>query len=427
MTAILLPFRTDLESSAARLRTMNSLGGSKANQADHIWDFDPNQPADSRPFPPDHRFKTKSGINLVAPFAPGRLMIWRRTDANGDGSLVQAGRRVIFTLDSNLFREVCAVLVDGCGSQADLLAVLELATHAGLYHAEQQPIGYIREMVLHSPVADTKAYAARAVEGLLRLHALDTRLTESAGSHVYNDDVVKGIQQRLKCDSLDDCAAKIIEKMYIESTPGVHGNILLFYATILKSIAVGMRKKAASLESKCAEIDDFVVNVLHAVQPRLFVLSRLFFHRQLSILSAQPGNSEFDRAKLVGSAYDVYLTTIHEEILGDSDPPEGTVSILCTRDLGLADYAGRFPLRSLAKMQDTSFRIYHEWDDEWIKNLLGEPAFRSLTQAIEAKLNTLETPRPPEDIREIIAALEDNLQVPAELRLLKDGKQIYIP
>ena len=299
--------------------------------------------------------------------------------------------------------------------------MLDLAKHNRVWHAEVQPFPYMRELVLRQKIAETRDDLEKAVFGLLKLQAVVPEASEGSGRFIYDDTILDRMQERFGVNTFEACAALMVQKLVDAGDVGLDHDHIGIYGTLLKMIDVGLQMKASTREKKLSVIDHFIVDEMHAIQPRLFVLARLFFRGTLArLLKMGSGDAKFERKHLIGSSFDLHLTTIHEKFLADSEAPEGWLSILCTLDQGLAEYAGRFPTQSIAVMKDHSSRIAHSWDDVWLKSVLGED-HSEVIASINARIPSPRTRRLSTDIIETIRDLEAKLGVGPELSLLGDA------
>lgn len=170
------------------------------------------------------------------------------------------------------------------------------------------------------------------------------------------------------------------------------------------------------------------MNELVQAQPRNYVIATLFFNHQLgSLAKATPGDANFKPSNIVGAVWDLYLATVHEKILGSSEPPNGDLAILCTRDAALANYCGRFPLRGLAVLTNGTYRIDAPWDDPWLRGLLGEQRWADLAE----RANNHDVGREqglgdPERVVALARELQAKYDVPVQMRLIKDNTEEQI-
>jgi hypothetical protein len=208
--------------------------------------------------------------------------------------------------------------------------------------------------------------------------------------------------------------------MFAEDVPVLAGDLLAIYCTILKSIEVGLTHKEKSANTKAEIVEAFIAQEVSSFQPRYFAIVRLFFNGDLSgLLKVNPGDASFNRRHLIGSAFDFYLSTFHEHVLGMSSPPDAYLSIFCTADRALSRYAGRFPLRAVSVLASGQLRIYHDWDDDWLTQLLGEPLFKKLQANIESHLSHGPNEKSPDEIIATTRALEATLNIAGDESIFK--------
>ncbi|HTW85604.1 MAG TPA: hypothetical protein VMD91_16150 [Candidatus Sulfotelmatobacter sp.] len=406
------------------LRTaVNSLRADREN-VQRIWIFDPEQRRDDDPSPPAISFGSDSGLRFVAPFAPGRLMYFDAVTQK----YRPAKRRTILGLDSNLCSLLREVFVHGSDDPTRTRRVIDLAKHARIWRAEVQPMLYLRELVLRLPIADLRNDAEKAVVSMFKMQALRPQSSEGAGRLIFDEAILDHFEERFGVRTFEEAASKQVDLMLQKGDVGHAHDHIVIYAALLKMIDVGLAMKQRPLDERLAEVDAFIVRDLASVQPRLHVLARLFFSGTLArLLKITAGNPNFGRKHLIGSSYDLYLTIIHENFLGTSDePPEAWLSILCTLDEGLSNYAGRFPLVSLAVMNDYSFRIAHQWDDAWLKNTLGVGRYDELVRSVNERVPSVKTSWLTERTIAMIRDIEARLGVTAEQSLLGDATAQYI-
>jgi hypothetical protein len=415
VSQLIVPFTN--EPSQALATALNTLAPDRAN-LERIWIFDEAQRPDTEPAPPDVFFESASGLHFVTAFSPGRLMLFE----SANGHYRPAKRKNILELDSNLCSILRLVFVDGSMNAEYFGIVVDLAKHRRIWRAEMDPRPYLQEVALRRDVADSRDDAEKVFCAILKFQTLRPETSEGEGRLCYDDSVLDHIYSRFGARTLEECAAIHVQQIIANGEPGLDHDHIATYGALLKMIDVGIRMKRRPIAEKLAEIDSFIVNEMDAVQPRLFVLSRLFFQGALSrLLKISPGDSNFDRKHLIGSSFDLYLATLHEKLLGNGEPPEGWMAVLCTRDKGLASYAGRYLARSVATMKDHTYRIAHAWDDQWIESALGRERHAEVIASINSRIPDVKKTALSFDTIGAIRDLEQSLVIGPDLSLLGEA------
>lgn len=418
MGEIFVPFTVSQEAQDF-IRFLKSTGGT-GNPAINVWAFDPKHPVENTPFPSTTRFRTASDLHFITPYVEGRLLFW-----DSERDQIRPGRRAVSVfLDSNALSIVRAVLVDGSRDERRFRAVLEIAEHYRVWNADVQAMPYLREIALRASLEDSTEDARKAIEAALRVQALDVNATGNSGEPRYKTQILKNIQTRIGGDTFEDASEILTQRMVGMGNPGYPADVINVYAAMLKMILVGLTMKNHSYECRCAAVEDFIVHRLGASQPRYFAWTRLFFAGHLQrLIKITPGDPKFAQRYIIGSAFDLYLTSVHEQFVGLSEAPDATLGVLCTADKGLADFAGRFPMQGVAVLSDASFRIFTLWDDTWLADLLTEQGLQALKDATDTKLPEVEHRRQadPRSVVEAVYALQDELGIADEHALLKQA------
>jgi hypothetical protein len=393
------------ESSVAYLK---SFAGSHLPR--YFWSFDSTQAIKEPHFPPERLIAGAHGIRYVASFTRGLLTAW----GNEGQPVFPVHRRSALLLDSDVAMALRLILVHGHTEPERLAIVLDLAEKSLEWQAEVQIYPYLRQMLLIAHIESKVSDIERATEALLRFQTLDIAASVSSKS-IKTDQALFGKMERyFEASGYVGCAKQWVAKLLEKGEPPLWGDMIATYALILQLIWVGIKESKKSTEAKIAVVDEFIRTRLIQAQPRFFVLARLFFKRKLAgMLKTGPGEKTYEASRLVGGAWDIYQTTIHEPILGESEPPTAILSILCTRDKALADYAGHFPLRGVMALDDGTLRIHHDWEDGWLKDMLGESLWRDLVSAANSTdpMNE-QVVGDPERICEITRVLQDELAIP---------------
>ncbi len=240
------------------------------------------------------------------------------------------------------------------------------------YRATLQPMPYLLENAFREgAVNETRAYDV--MRGVLRVMVADRAVFQATGLLTNDENLLQPILAEMSAHTLDE-AAKRKSKEFARQHASTHGNFTMFKLCILKAIATALDEPPAR---RVSAYDEYVLQRLKLGQPRFMLLGRLFFANKLhSVLkAATPGDPNFSRRLVHGAAFDLYLSTLNEHLLGLSGPSEpGFLVYLCTRDEGLADFAIRFPLAAVVVRRDGSTLFSAPWDDAWIDKQLGADA-----------------------------------------------------
>jgi hypothetical protein len=379
---------------------------------DRVRVFDPRQEA-WRPLPP--RLQRFEGVSLVTPYAGGRLFEF----SVADSKLRPCTRYLSLCLDSNMMGPVVSVLVRGSKHRNNLAVVAALARQRKHYQTDVQGASYLIEVILGRGLTAARSDAEQLMEGIFRLSAVDPDILEACGDISYEADRIAALQSQIGAETFHEMAEIEVAKMW-ERPFEVSGAYLVSYAAILKMILIGLEMKGASFEDKVNVFDDFLLDTLGALQPRLMLIGRLFFAGKLgSLLKANPGDANFNRRSVFGAAFDLYTTTTSEQMLSME---EARLAIIATNDHALADILQRFYFRAIALMKDGQIKIYQEWDEKWLDETIGEEAAATLRRDVNDRYSKALAQNRTEDREQIVAAsreLEHELAVTPDEGQLK--------
>lgn len=409
----------EAESSVAYLR---SFAGSHLPM--YFWSFDSTRAIEEPHFPAERFIAGTHGTRYVASFTRGLLTAWGKEGQR----VLPVHRRSALLLDSDVAMALRLILVHGRAEPERLAIVLDLAEKSLEWHAEVQIYPYLRQMLLIASIESKVSDIERAIEALLRFQTLDIAASVSSND-IRTDQALFGkMEKYFEASGYTGCAKRWVAGLLKGGEPPLWGDVIATYTLILQLIWVGIKESKKSTEAKIAVVDEFIRTRLIQAQPRFFVLARLFFKRRLAgLLKVGPGEKTYEPSRLVGGTWDIYQTTIHEPILGESEPPTAMLSILCTRDKALADYAGHFPLRGVMALDDGTIRIQHDWEDGWLKDMLGESLWRDLVHAANSTDPMKEqVVGDPERICEITRELQDELAIPEGMGLVSRSEPKHV-
>ena len=277
---------------------------------------------------------------------------------------------------------VVNVLVRGNRQKENVDVVTALARERKLYQTDVQGATYLIETVVRHGLSTARPYAEQLMEGVFRLMAVDPDVLEASGEVSYESERVAALQKQTGAEGFTEMARAEVAKMW-ERKFEISGAYLGCYAAVLKMILIGLEMKGQESAEKVRVFDNFLLETLGVMQPRLMLIARLFFAGKMAgLLKATAGNADFSRKGVFGAAFDLYITTTSEQLFSMED---ARLAIITTNDHALADVIQRFNFRAVALMKDGHIRMYQEWDEEWLDATLGKEAAAALRVQLEER------------------------------------------
>lgn len=254
-----------------------------------------------------------------------------------------------------------------------------------------------------------KKNAIELVHATIVINNMDFKHYQASGQVKMRDGFADGLQRTWNTDDINTAAIKQFDAMHVHEVPAFT-NLVMHDLALLKMVEIGLT--LMKYQDRVKAFDTFM-SELDFYRPSLMVLARLFFHGKMgNLLKANVGDRNFKIPRLHGAAYDLFISTIPEQMLGMSNVEHPQLTVVATNDAGLTEFAGRFPVRGIAIQKNGLHRILQDWDEPWLDATVGQTNAEEIRKSVgdaAAVFGAAVGSKSLDELQAIAAALEKSL------------------